>query len=96
VDQLPSDEEIARNRRLLHTAVEHPVRQDILRRLKVKGATLTAADLESEDLSPRCAGYHLTQLEKVGAIEVAETMHVRGQVIRVYRATPAGHELAPA
>ncbi len=90
----PSDEEIERRKRLLAQAIKDPVRRDILRRLKLSGATLTADDLVSDTLSRTYANYHLTQLEEVGAVEVAETMHEGGKVIRVFRSTAAGRSIA--
>jgi len=89
------DEEIERRSERLHKAAEHPVRQDILRRLRPRGATLRAEDLETDQLPLSYARYHLTYLEEVGAVEVAETMHEDGKVIRVFRSTPAGDALAP-
>jgi DNA-binding transcriptional ArsR family regulator len=94
LEERPNDDEIERQKRLLAQAVKHPVRKDILRRLMPSGATVTADDLESNTLSRTYANYHLTHLEEVGAVEVAETMHEGSKVIRVFRSTPAGRRFA--
>ena len=74
---------------------KHPVRQDILKRLEPRGTTLTAADLANDDLPIATANYHLAFLEEAGAIEVAETMHEGGRVVRVFRSTPTDGGAAP-
>lgn len=89
----PNDGEIRRRNELLERAAEHPIRQDILRRLRPAGATLTADDLVTDTFARRQAHYHLTLLEDAGALEVAETMHEGSRVIRVFRSTPAGETL---
>lgn len=93
MDGSPSDE-AERRKRLLQQAVEHPVRRNILRRLRPSGTTVTASELASSDLPLSYANYHLTYLEEVGAVEVAETMHEGNKVIRVFRSTPAGQRCA--
>lgn len=95
MDEGPNDEEMGRRDRLRRKAAENPVRQDILRRLKPRGATITATELANESLSVTYANHHLTYLEEVGAVEVAETMHEGGKVVRVFRSTPAGAALVP-
>jgi len=94
LDERANDDEIERQKRLLTQAVKHPVRKDILRRLMPSGTTVTADELESDKLSRTYANYHLTQLEELGAIEVAETMHEGSKVIRVFRSTAAGRRFA--
>lgn len=96
MEERPSDREIEKRSERLHRAAEHPVRQEILKRLRPRGATLTAADLETDELPLSHANYHLTFLEEAGAVEVAETMHEGPRVVRVFRSTPAGDALASA
>lgn len=73
---------------------DEEIRRQILRRLLPNGATTTAAELESDTLRCIDAEFHLTYLETIGAVEVAETMHEGEKVIRVFRSTPAGQRFA--
>lgn len=92
LDERPNDEAKRRDE-LLQRAAEHPVRLDILRRLRPSGATLTAAEVATPQLPVQRVNYHLFLLEEAGAVEVAETMHEGSLVIRVFRSTPAGETL---
>jgi|GEM_PF-4494651 len=75
-------------------AQPHPVRRDILERLQLPGATLTAAELVEGEVTRTTAHYHLAVLREAGAVEIAETVGDCGRTFRVYRATPTGQALA--
>lgn len=88
------DSQKRRRRRRLGQALDSEVRLAILRQL-IGGGTIAAAEVKapSKDLSLSCAAYHLRVLEESGAVEVADTQHERGRVIRNYRITKAGKGL---
>lgn len=69
-------------------ALRHPLRRSLLRRY-VESRTMLSpkelATLEGESLS--LVSYHVRELVRLGAVEIADTKQVRGAVQHFYLAT---------
>lgn len=69
-------------------ALKHPLRRRLLRRYLESTEKLSPrelADLESESLS--LVSYHVRVLDKLGAIEIADSKQVRGALQHFYLPT---------
>ncbi|HMI81311.1 MAG TPA: helix-turn-helix domain-containing protein [Solirubrobacterales bacterium] len=69
-------------------ALRHPLRRDLLRRYmesKKKLSPRELATLENKSLS--LVSYHVRELVRLGAVEIADTKQVRGSVQHFYLAT---------
>ena len=69
-------------------AVRHPIRRSLLRRFLESAEMLSPkelSDLENESLS--VISYHVRELDKLGAIEIAGDQQVRGALQRFYLPT---------
>jgi predicted ArsR family transcriptional regulator len=80
------------NWQLLARANTHPLRVSILEVLNLDGGrTLSPKDLSHELQSPlSTVNYHVTELAKVGLVEIVREQQVRGAIEHFYRAVDAG------
>lgn len=65
----------------------HPLRQKILFELSIRPAGMTAKQLaDTLGVAPSSTGHHLTELEKLGLVELDHTEVIHGFTARFYRA----------
>jgi predicted ArsR family transcriptional regulator len=84
------------NWQLLARANTHPLRVSILEVLNLDGGrTLSPKDLSLELQAPlSTVNYHVTELAKVGLVEIVAEQQVRGAIEHFYRAVDASPETA--
>jgi len=70
----------------LAKALSHPLRQQILEQLNVKGETSPKQLAALLDASLNTVAYHVGVLRRLGCIELARTRQVRGALEHYYRA----------
>lgn len=65
----------------------HPLRQKILRTLKLHPDGMTAKQIaDTLSIAPSSAGHHLSELEKIGVAVLARTENIHGFTAKIYQA----------
>ena len=65
----------------------HPLRQKILRTLKLYPDGMTAKQIaDTLSIAPSSAGHHLSELEKIGVAVLARTENIHGFTAKIYQA----------